>query len=188
VEQFLIATGVVALIFVVTCVVATFAVVRGVRRRYRRARARLHDIRSAPVSVLRVSGSAAASSFGSPGWWMVQNRRHRMWKAVTSAEHAVDVARKAEVAVGDLPSLAHRLRTAATGVDAVLRAGARHGGGTLGVHDREECDRVVAAAVDLRAAALSSLRSSARADTDGVLTAVQVEIAALAAGLRAAHP
>jgi hypothetical protein len=187
VEQVLMATGVLALVFVVVAGVATAWAVRRVRRRYRAARARLLAVRTSPPELhrlIRTSGSVAVSTVGSPGWWVVQNRRHRMWRSVTSAEHAVSVARRADVAVGDLPALARRLRAAAGGVDAVLRAS---GGQTLREQDRRDCDRIVAAASDLQAAALSSLRSDSHADTATVVSAVRIEVAALAAGLRAAH-
>jgi hypothetical protein len=188
VEQVLVAMGVMGLLVVVTTGAAVFVVVRGVRRRYRAARARLLALRPVQpdlVGLLRGSGSVAAASIGSPGWWTVQNRRHRMWKAVTSAEHAVGVARQADVAVGDLPALAARLHAAAEGVDAVLRASGRQG--SLRDEDRLDCDRIEAAASDLRTAALSSLRSGSHAETDTVVSAVQIEVAALAAGVRAAH-
>jgi hypothetical protein len=188
VEQVLVAIGVMGLLVVVGTGAAVVVVVRRVRRRYRAARARLLALRRAQPDLhglLRGSGSVAAASIGSPGWWTVQSRRHRMWKAVTSAEHAVGVARQTDVAVGDLPALAGRLHAAALGVDAVLRASGRQG--SLRDEDRQDCDRIVAAASDLRAAALSSLRSGSHADTDTVVSAVQIEVAALAAGVRAAH-
>lgn len=189
IEQVLIAIGVVWLIFLVAMGAVAFRVVRGVRRRYRSVQARRPvPPREAPADLpsrLRVTGSVAAASLGSPGWWAVQNRRHRMWRAVTSAEHAVSVARRADVAVGDLPALAGRLRGAANRVDAVLRASARQG--SLRKEDRLDCDRIVAAAADLRSAALSSLRSGSHIDTDTVVSAVRIEVAALAAGVRAAH-
>ena len=188
VEQVLIGIGVMGLLFAVATGATAFVVVRRVRRRYRAARARLLAVRAARYDLqglLRVSGSVASASIGSAGWWVVQNRRHRMWRAVTSAEHAVGVARRADAAVGDLPSLAGRLRAAADGVDAVLRASGRQG--SLRDQDRRDCDRIVAAAADLRTAALSSLRSGSHADTDTVVSAVQIEVAALAAGVRAAH-
>ena len=187
VEDLLIAIGVLGLLFIVASGVAVVVVVRGVRRRYRSARARLlaaqwwqHD-----DGRLRMAGSVASASIGSPGWWSAQNRRHRMWRAVTSAEHAVTVARQADAAVGDLPSLAGRLHTAARGVDAVLRASGRQG--SIREQDRVDYDRIMAAASDLRAAALSSLRLGSHADTETVASAVHLEVAALAAGVRAAH-
>jgi len=188
VEQVLIAVGVVGLLFIVAAGVGAVVVVRGVRRRYRSARARVLAVRGRQHDLegfLRVSGSVASASIGSPGWWAAQNRRHRMWRSVTSAEHAISVARRADVAVGDLPSLAGRLHTAASGVDAVLRASGRQG--SLRDQDRVDCDRIMAAASDLRSAALSSLRFGSHADTETVVSAVQLEVAALAAGVRAAH-
>lgn len=188
VEQVLIAMGVVGVLFFATVAVATTVVVRRVRRRWRSSRARLLALRASQPDVgrlLRVSSSSAVSTLGSPGWWMVQNRRHRMWRAVCSAEQAVSVAGRADAAVGDLPALVSRLRTAATGVDAVLRATGRQG--SLSEEDRLDCDRIVTAASDLRAVALTSLRTGSHSDTEAVVSAVQIEVAALAAGVRAAH-
>lgn len=186
-EQLLIAVGVVGLVLTVATATAAVVVVRRARRRYRAARARilaLRRVRANPAGLLPLVGSVASASIGSPGWWVAQHRRHRMWRAVTSAEHAVGVARQADVALGDLPALARRLHTAARGVDAVLRAGGRQG--RLADRDRADCDQVVAAAMDLRSAALSSLRSGSHADLDTVVSAVRLEVAAVAAGARAA--
>lgn len=188
VEDVLIAWGVMVLLFMIATCVAAVVVVRRVRRGYRTARRRLLAAMARQPelrSVVRTSGSAAVASIGSPGWWAVQNRRHRMWRSVISAEHAVSVARRADVPVGDLPALAHRLRAAATGVDAVLRATSHQG--SLRNQDRSECDQIVAAASDLRAAALSSLRSDAHTEIESLVSAVKIEVAAVAAGVSAAH-
>jgi len=95
------------------------------------------------------------------------------------------LAPRAGVAVGDLPALVARLRVAATGVDAVLRASSHQG--ALKAQDRLECDRIAAAATDLRSAAVSSLRSDAYADIESAASAVKIEVAALAAGVRTAQ-
>jgi hypothetical protein len=188
VEQVLIAIGVAGILVVITMGFVVVVVIRGVRRRYRSARERFAGLRESqrnrPGS-MPAPNWVAISTVGSPGWWAVQTRRHRMWRAVSSAEYSVGVARRSDVAVGDLPVLATQLRAAAVGVDAVLRASAR-----LGSHreeDRANCDRIEAAAADIHAAALSSLRSASRADIDPVVSAVHIEVAALAAGVRAAH-
>jgi hypothetical protein len=188
VEQVLIAVGGTGLFFMLAAGAAAFVVVRRVRRRYRSMRARLVSFRGRPPDLqglISVSGSVASTTIGSPGWWVAQNCRHRMWRAVTSAEHAVSVAHRADVAVGDLPGLATRLRATADGVDAVLRACGRQG--SLREHDRRDCERIVTAASELRQAALSSLRSGSHTDTETIASAVQIEVAALAAGIRAAH-
>lgn len=188
VGQLLIAIGVMGLCFVAATGAVAFLVVRGVRRRYRTFRSRLTAVWGSPPNLedlLRTSGSIAGASVGSPGWWLAQSRRHRMWKAVTSAEHAVRVARHADVPVGDLPMLAQALRRTANRVDAVLRAGGRMG--SLRDEDRADCDRIVAAADDIRAVALATLRSDSHADTDTIVSAVEIEVAALASGIRAAH-
>jgi hypothetical protein len=53
--------------------------------------------------------------------------------------------------------------------------------------DRTECDRIEAAAANIHSAALSSLRSASRDETDPVVSAVQIELAALAAGVKSAY-
>lgn len=188
-EQVLIAVCVAGMLFAITTAVVAVVVIRGVRRRYRSLRERL---RGSPASQLNGFGStrvpnsvAISTTVGSPGWWAVQNRRHRMWRAVCAAEHSVGVARRADVAVGDLPVLATQLRAAAGGVDAVLRVSAR--AGSLREADRSDCDRIEAAAADIHSAALGSLRSASHADIDPVASAVQIEVAALAAGVKTAH-
>ena len=178
VGHLLVAIGVLALVLLAGTGVAAVVVVRRARRRYRRWRLRAGR-------VLRTSSAAAAASVSSPGWWTAQHRRHRMWQAVTAAEHALRLARRAGAPVGDLPGLMTRLSAAATGMDAVLRAGAGHG--PLRVEDRLDCDRIVATAREVREAALESLRSGAHAETDSVVSALRNEVAAVAAGVRAAR-
>ena len=189
VEQVLVVAGVAVVLFVITTGVVAVVVVRGVRRRYRSLRDRLgaffHASQLDGSGPTRVRGSVALSTVGAPGWWAAQNRRHRMWRAVCSAEHSVDVARRSDVAVGDLPALAAQLREAASRADAVLCVSARSG--SLREEDRADCERIEAAAGDIHAAALSSLRSVSRGETDPVVSAVQIEVAALAAGLKSAY-
>ena len=176
-EQALIAVGVVSSIVIGTACVLVVLAVRSVRRGFRSARDRVRSIRVAPAPLT----TAAVTS---PGWWTAQNRRHRMWRAVTSAEHAVAVARRSDVPVGDLPALATQLHSAALGVDAVLRASAVSS--RLRADDRAAYDRVVVAATEIHQAALWSLRATSHADTEPLLSAVRIEVAALAAGVRAA--
>lgn len=187
-EQALIVTGVAAMIAVLTTVAVAALVLHAVRRRVRAARARLRPVQLfAPRARggVPVPSSIVSATLGSPGWWAVQTRRHRMWKAVSSAEHAVGVARRADVSVGDLPALTKQLRSAAERVDSVLSASARLG--PLRAEDRADCDRIEAAAADIHAAALSSLRQASHSDTEPIASAVRIEAAALAAGVRAAY-
>jgi len=179
VEKALLAVSIMGLLFVVAGAVTAFVVVRRARRRFRAWRART-PLRH-PGTLVRTS--AVATSLASPGWWVVQDRRHRMWKSVASAEHAVRLARRAGVPIGDLPALVGRLGTAATRVDAVLRVSG--GQGRLRNEDRLDCDRIVATAAEVRAAALDSLRSGSHVETDTVVSALQIEVAAVAAGVRA---
>lgn len=188
VEQVLIATGVMGLLLVITTGAVAMVALRRVRRRCRSTLELFMVVRRLPGpsrGSLRAPSAVALATVGSPGWWMIQNRRHRMWKAVSSAGHAVRVARRADVAVGDLPVLAAKLRAAAGRNDSVLRASARLG--SVRPEDRADCDRIEAAAADIHAAALYSLRSVSHADTDPLVSAVQIEVAALVAGVRAAH-
>ena len=187
VEQALLVVGVLSVLILMAIATVTIVAVRGVRRRYRLAHERLRVIRGSRRprrGSIRASSSFAVATIGSPGWWAVQNRRHRMWRAVSSAQHAVGVARRSDVAVGELPVLTDQLRAAAQAVDSVLRASARLG--SLCEEDRTDCDRIETAAAEIHAAALSSLRSVSHADTDPILSAVHIEVAALAAGVRAA--
>lgn len=188
-EQTLIAAGVILTVVVLTTGVAATFAMRVIRRRYRSARERLRVISASRMpgqgSALRRPTAVAVATLGSPHWWAAQNRRHQMWRAVAAAEHAVGVARHADVPVGDLPALASRLRTAAGGVDSVLRANARLG--LLRDEDHHECARIEAAAADIHNAATSSMRTAAHNDVDPVVAAVHIEVAALAAGVRVAR-
>lgn len=173
-QDLLIAITVVGALTLATTGTLTYLAVRAVRRRYRAARERVRRLPSASV---------AAATVSSPAWWTAQHRRHRMWRAVSAAEQAVALARRSDAPVGDLPALTTQLTSAARGVDVVLRASGQ--GGSLGPEDRAACDQVLEAATDIHRAALDSLRL-VRADTEPLLSAVQIEVAALAAGVRAA--
>jgi hypothetical protein len=172
------------LLLSMVAVTATF-VVRVVRRRYRAVRSWLQPPGFRPMSRsdLPAARAAAATTLGSPAWWAVQRDRHRMWRAVSSAEHAVAVARGAGAPVGDLPILSRQLTSAAAGVDALLRASSR----TRSLRREAVAERrqVESAAADLYRAALDSLRVAAAAGTEPVLSAVRLEVEALAAGVRA---
>jgi hypothetical protein len=189
VEHALIITVVIIMLLWMSTVAAVaFVMVRGVRRLSRAGRAWMHRLvvssgsGSRDIGALRASASA---TLGSPGWWVAQRDRHRMWRDVSAAEHAVGVAKRAGAPVGDLPTLASELATAARGVDAVLRASARSR--SMMSEARNERARIEAAAADLHRATLESLRMMAEGATDHVVSAARVEVHALAAGLRAAR-
>jgi hypothetical protein len=182
--------AVVVLVTAVAGAVSAWMVVRAARRRlsrWRRARAALQPWGLQPWSLrswpLRSAGSAmtavAALPPAQPQWWLVQRDRHRLWRAVTSAERAVTSAKRADAPVGDLPTVARQLRTTANGVDALLRAdGAR---GNARAHLREVLD----AAEDIRAAATDALLAFAAPETSGLTDAVRLEVTALRHGLSA---
>ena len=185
-ETVVVIGAVTVLLVISTMAAATTLVVRGVRRRYRAVRSQvgLLGLRSGSGPGLPAVRAAAVATLASPAWWAVQRDRHRMWRVVSSAEHAVVVAQQAGAPVGDLPALSRQLTAAAGGVDAVLRASARSS--SLRREVTGERRRMEAAAADLQGAALDSLRMVAAAETEPVLSQVRLEVAALAAGLRAA--
>lgn len=148
---------------------------------------RVNPVRARGQGASRTGVSAVAATsratVGSPGWWIVQRDRRRLWRSVAAAEHAVKVAQRSNVTVGDLPILATQLNTAARGVDSVLRASSHVG--SLRALARRDAGRIEVAALDIHRAALDSLRATATADTEPMLSAIRIEVAALAAGARA---
>lgn len=200
-EQVFVVMAVAVLALVLTTV-AVFAVitVRGVRQVSRAAREtcrrvgatiasgrRVEAVRARGQGASRTGVSAVAATtratVGSPGWWIVQRDRRRLWRSVAAAEHAVKVAQRSNVTVGDLPILAAQLNTAARGVDSVLRASSHVG--SLRALARCDAGAIEVAALDIHRAALDSLRATATADTEPMLSAIRIEVAALAAGARA---
>lgn len=195
------ALAVLALALTTVAVMAVITV-RGVRWASRAARERCRHVGAALVPArglssrratapgptptgLSVFAAGARATFGSPGWWMVQRDRRHLWRTVTSAGHAVRVAQRSNVPVGDLPLLTAQLDTAARGVDSVYRASSRVR--SLRPEARVEARRIEGAAQEIHRAALDSLRASATADTEPMLSAIRIEVAALAAGARASH-
>lgn len=185
----------VLLLGVIVLVAAATMVVRRSRRRWRTLRRRLllrHPARpGVPTLLAGVDGRAlaasgvraAATTVGSPRWWATQQARRCMWRDVTAARHAVSVARRAGAPVGDLPALARQLETAARSADALARAGARSPRSAAPA--TAEVRRIDEAAQQIRRAAVDSLQTVATAETDLLLPSVRLEVAALAAGMRA---
>jgi hypothetical protein len=156
------------------------------RRRWRNRRRMLRLLVQRPLEYFpmsRISG-IALSTAASPSWWLVQRDRHGMWRSVAAARRAVVVAARVDAPVGELPVLVRRLQAAAAGVDAALRAS----GGERRLARDAAADRmrVEAAAADIRAAALESL-GAMRVEVQPVVSAISVEVAALAAGIQAAR-
>jgi len=156
------------------------------RRRWRSRRSMLRRMVRQPLAMLPVSrvGEGLVNTMGSPAWWLVQRDRHAMWREVAAARRAVAVATRADAPVGDLPLLTRQLRDAAAGLDAQLRAG----GGETRVAREVAADRIriQEAAADIRASALASLGAT-RVEVQPVVSAISIEVAALAAGIQAAR-
>ncbi|MDX6325010.1 MAG: hypothetical protein QOK15_1364 [Nocardioidaceae bacterium] len=178
--------GVVALLLAGSLLVLlAVSTVRRGRRRYQAFRVR--RVGRLPGHGTWNTGSASAivtATLGSPTWWLTQTRRHRMWRAVTAAEHGVKVAQRSGAPVGDLPSLARRLRAAGVGVDAQLRVSTVNR--TASRAATAAAARIEAAAADLQGAAEDAVRVTAADQTEPLMSAIQLEVAALAAGVRAA--
>ncbi|HEX2858075.1 MAG TPA: hypothetical protein VHO26_11485 [Propionibacteriaceae bacterium] len=178
---------------VVVTVAATIAV-RRVHRRWRswrrRGVARLQEagwVRTEPVTggpVVTAAVLASAAHLARPQWWAVQQSRRGMWRAVAAARHSVGVAGRAGAPVGDLPTLVAQLELAARSADALARADAGRADGSRSHH--REVRQVEEAALQVHEAAVASLHSVAVAESDVLLPAVRLEVAALAAGVRAA--
>ena len=156
------------------------------RKRWRRRRSTFDFFVRRPLAAVPVSRvtDGVTSTVASPSWWIVQRDRRDMWRSVVTARRAVAVAERADAPVGDLPALARQLQKAANGVDAALRAS----GGDRRLMREVTADRrrIEQAAADIRVAAMSSL-GAMRGDLQPVVSAISVEVAALAAGIQAAR-
>ena len=166
-------------------VVASLVVAFRLRRWWRARRRAQHPLlRWMPASIPAAGLGVVATTVASPSWWLVQRDRHAMWRSVAGAQRAVSVAVRADAPVGDLPALMRQLQRAATGVDAAMRAS----GSTRRLPRDVAAERVrlETAAADIRAAAVESL-AACGSDVESVVSAVAVEVAAVAEGLRSAR-
>ena len=145
--------------------VSIWLVVRSVRRRLRRVRARF--------------GVLPAVNFS---WLQAYGDRHRMWRAVSAAERAVSAAVAADAASGDLPSLVRRLRRTAQSVDRLLTAAGS--GASRAV--AKELQQVLQLAETIRTAATESLLTVTTPATSSLAEAVATEVSALRHGLSVA--
>ena len=151
--------------------VSAWLVVRSVHRRLRRMRARFHVFPALGLSLLQ--GVSVLHGYGD---------RHRMWRAVSSAERAVAAAVAADAASGELPSLVRRLRRTAQGVDRLLATAASGASGQVAA----ELRRVLETAETIRLAATESLLTVTSPATSSLADAVATEVSALRHGLSVA--
>jgi hypothetical protein len=120
-------------------------------------------------------------------WIAVGRARRRLWRAVSSAEHAVAMARRGGVPTGELDALCRQLRRAAASLDrslAVERHTTAADGGLESVS--AQATELVSAANRIQAAAAAALGSSARLAASGLADDVHREAEALAAGMASA--
>lgn len=156
--------GLVVLLAVIALAAATTLMLRRLRR-------------------LAAASTSLATTLTSAQWWATQQERRRMWRAVTAAKHAVAVARRAQAPVGDLPTLASQLETAARCADALARATAHSPRGTAVAST--DVRRVEEAALQMHRAAVDSLQLIANSEVSPLLPSVRLEAQAVAAGIRA---
>lgn len=144
-------------------VIGLFAVV-GYRlvRAYRRTRRLLRN---------------AFTSVGSAQWWAIQPVRRQMWRSVTGAETAVGVARDRGMPIGDLASVARRLRGTAVDVDAALRAAAA--AGRVPADLRRQADQITRAAAEVTDTVTGAMTADCAPQVASLLDAIRVEVRAL---------
>jgi hypothetical protein len=119
----------------------------------------------------------AAAVAGSAQWWTMQPLRRQMWRAVSGARTAVDVAVARQVPVGDLPSVTRQLQAAAAQVDAALRAAAAAGHVPPAL--RSQAQQVTRAAADVTATVTSAMTADSAPQVASLLDAVRLEVRAL---------
>lgn len=155
---------------------ASYVVVRMARRRWRALREQA-VLRGAVAAwagfqALRVGRRAAATE------WSPARARREIWRALAAAERAVDHAESAGAPLGDLVALARRLRLAADEMDRLLA----HGAFTPVV--RDELDHLLAAADDVRQAAVGAAAEMAAPGVRQLADDAELELRAMAAGWR----
>jgi hypothetical protein len=159
--------------------IAIWLTARAVRRRLQRWRrvAMALPSRADAGQVVRVMASLPVTKLS---WWTVQQQRHRMWRAVAAADRTVSSAVRMGAPVGDLPSLARRLRRNAADVERVLAATADSPRAA-----RKPCPEVLSllkAAESIQSAAAEALRTTAAPDTNSLAAAIATEVTALRHG------
>jgi hypothetical protein len=161
----------------------------------RRVRRRLERIGRA------VAGRAAGISAGAvaAGWqwlwsrplpdrrWIAASRaRRRLWRAVSSAGHAVAVAREAGAPTGDLEALCRRLRQAAADTDRSLVMAGRATAATRTEPGSAEVGDLVRAAGLIQEAAASAVASLSLPAATSLADDARREAEALSAGIASA--
>ena len=162
----------------------------------RRARRRLQAL--GPVLAGRARGAAAVAGGAGSRWlWSlpVPDRRWReggrarreLWRAVSTAEHAVAAARRGGAPTGDLDGMCRRLREAAGSADRRLAIGQRPAVAGAGLDPAvSEVSGLLSAAGQIQAAASAALASVSRPAARQLADDVRIEVTALAAGLASA--
>lgn len=187
-----------SLVFVAVVALAVLAAVvmtwRAARRRLRALR-RHAAVRSAAALWAMVGPSASVRApIGQrlAGSLSTARLRHDLWRGVGAAERSVRQAATVGAAVGELPSLCHRLHDVALDLDRLLAMGDGLAPGMPEVDGpRRRAAEVSHAAERIRLAALAAVGDATAARVDELTGAADREVRSLAAGLaraRAAFP
>jgi hypothetical protein len=166
----------------VSVIVAVALAVRATRRAVRHVRERVLDPVRSIDGTGRGLGVAASSTVLSAAWWATQQTRHRMWRAVAAADHAVTSALRGRAPVGDLPTLTRRLHETTRTLDLALRASGRSGHATP-EELRRDAEQVIETAGHIEASALAALGDSVHPDATELARQARIEIEALRYGL-----
>jgi hypothetical protein len=172
------------------------AAVAGLRIR-RKLRHRVHGASWAALAGRARQATAGHLHPRAPWWWSrpMPNRhwvaatlaRRRLWRAVTAAEHAVAQVGKTGAPTGDLNSLCHRLRQAASDTDRSLAIASRAmPPGAPPAHVSSQAADLVAAAGQIQDAAAHSAASVSQPKVTALADDVRQEVIALSAGLASA--
>jgi Sec-independent protein translocase protein TatA len=117
-------------------------------------------------------------------WRALHRVRRQLWRAVADTERAVQVASGAEAPLGDLMSLAGRLREAARQLDSSLRIAQRGSGSRPDVSSlSREAEVLLTAAGHIQQSASVTLAATSVPAGDQLLEDARIERAAISAAV-----
>jgi hypothetical protein len=172
-------------VFLSLCAVAALAGALWVRRRWRRLRLLWRNGPEGAVVLLGRSAWRWALDRPLPDrrWRDVTRSRRELRLSVAAAERAVDVAASVGAPVGELRSLARRLRTSADALDASLAIDQWRTTRSAGVPDiARQVDELLRAATDIHESAARMLTTTSSVVQTGLMEDARRELAAVSAG------
>lgn len=172
-------------VFLSLCAPAALAGALWVRRRWRRLRLLWRNGPEGAVVLLGRSAWRWALDRPLPDrrWRDVTRSRRELRLSVAAAERAVDVAAAAGAPVGELRSLARRLRTSADALDASLAIDQWRTTRSAGVPDiARQVEELLRAAADIHESAARMLTTTSGVVQTGLMEDARRELAAVSAG------